>query len=322
MVAGLGALAPVAAGADPAPVPVLAAAGDISCDPATVRDDGGVPQCHELDTSNLFAAAPPTAIVTLGDNQYEFARLENFQAKFEPSWGRFKPLIRSGVGNHEYAATQTADGYFDYFNGVGSQSGPAGPRTTTSETNGRYSWDLGGWHLVSLNSSCKERSSTVTVSCRNYVYGHVTTESVSWLRSDLAAHPGVCTLAYWHHPMFSSGPGDPTLETESVASTTGIREFIVGTGGRSFSQFFPQPAGGQQRGAAQHGFRCPVPHALPPPLRLGLPRRERHRLRQRNHAVPLRRPAARELHVGARHAAGRRSGHLRRLGVVGPRRRG
>ena len=155
-------------------------------------------------------------------------------------------LLRPAVGNHEYG-TPGAEAYYTYF---GARAGPAGK--------GYYSFDLGSWHLISLNSNCGE------VSCAKG------SEQDRWLRADLAAHPSRCTLAYWHHPRWSSGTthGD----TESVAPfidalyeagadlvlvghehnyerfapqdprerpdpDRGIREFVVGTGGKSLYPF-------------------------------------------------------------------------------------
>src|SRR4029079_19785779 len=103
------------------------------------------------------------------------------------TWGRVKSLIRPAVGNHEYQ-TSGAAGYFDYFNGAGNASGPAGDRAT-----GYYSFDIGSWHLISLNSNCSN------VSCS------AGSAQEQWLRADLASHSNTCTLAYWHHPRFSSG---------------------------------------------------------------------------------------------------------------------
>jgi hypothetical protein len=84
----------------------------------------------------------------LGDNQYHVGSLSDFNASFDPTWGRLKPIIHPAVGNHEYA-TAGAHGYFDYFNGPGNPSGPAGERDK-----GYYSFDIGSWHLIALNSEC------------------------------------------------------------------------------------------------------------------------------------------------------------------------
>ena len=105
------------------------------------------------------------------------------------SWGRVKSRIHPVAGNHEYQ-TAGAAGYFDYFNGVGNATGPAGDRGK-----GYYSYEIGSWHVIALNSNCAEVGGCGAGSPQE-----------QWLRSDLAAHPSTCTLAYWHHPLFSSGP--------------------------------------------------------------------------------------------------------------------
>jgi hypothetical protein len=156
------------------------------------------------------------------------------------------------VGNHEYL-TPGAAGYFDYFNGAGNAHGPAGERAR-----GYYSFDVGSWHLIALNSVCDEVGGC-----------HAGSPQERWLRADLAAHPARCTLAYWHHPRFSSGlqssstrfipfwqalyeagvdvvlnghdhsyerfaPQDPEGQLDP---DHGIRQFVVGTGGGSHYGF-------------------------------------------------------------------------------------
>jgi hypothetical protein len=234
--------------------PVVAAAGDVACDPASSYFNGGLGvgrRCGQAATSDALLKMDLSAVFALGDLQYEDGRLDNFLASFDPAWGRLKPLIRPAAGNHEYRVPGAA-GYFDYFNGVGTADGPAGPRGA-----GYYSFDLGSWHIVALNSQCTGTSGAPTC-----VAGSPQEE---WLRADLAAHPGACTLAFFHHPLISSGI--PTLNTAvaplwqalveggvDVALTghdhayerfapinaaggrgpaSGVREFVVGTGGRS-----------------------------------------------------------------------------------------
>ena len=93
-------------------------------------------------TGQLAADLNPAAVLLLGDIQYEDGTLDRFHASFDPAWGTLKSRMRPAVGNHEYL-TPGAAGYFDYFGPV------AGKRDE-----GYYSFDLGGWHLVSLNSNC------------------------------------------------------------------------------------------------------------------------------------------------------------------------
>jgi hypothetical protein len=196
-------------------------------------------------------------VLALGDNQYEQGGLSQYAASYELSWGLFKNLTYPTVGNHEYGTTGAA-GYFDYFNGTGNLDGRAGPRGK-----GYYSFDIGSWHLISLNSNCTHAGGCSASS-----------PQAQWLRADLAAHPTACTLAFWHHPRFSSGQhGDaglleplwqalydanadlvvvghdhlyerfgPQTSTGVADPVKGIREFVVGTGGRSHYNFnTPKP---------------------------------------------------------------------------------
>src|SRR4051794_37345735 len=101
--------------------PVIAAAGDIAC------GAGSSEVCAQKATADVIAGIAPTAVVPLGDNQYENGSLSDYQQFYGPTWGRFRPITRPVVGNHEYGPAN-ADGYFDYFDGVGASTGPAGPR--------------------------------------------------------------------------------------------------------------------------------------------------------------------------------------------------
>ncbi|MEQ1728338.1 MAG: metallophosphoesterase [Vicinamibacterales bacterium] len=117
-------------------------------------------------------------VFTLGDNAYPNGSPENFRDCYESSWGRHKSRTRPTPGNHDYGIPGAAP-YYDYF---GANAGPSGL--------GYYSFDLGAWHIISLNSNIPDSGSA----------------QLAWLRSDLAASSARCTLAYWHHPVFSSGP--------------------------------------------------------------------------------------------------------------------
>jgi acid phosphatase type 7 len=229
--------------------PVIMAAGDIACDPDDPGYNGGAgtaDRCRQRATSDLLVGAGPAAVLPLGDLQYASASLSNILAVYDPSWGRVKSISRPVLGNHE----GDGDGYFDYFNGDDVWDGPAGPRDR-----GYYSFDIGGWHLVALNSNCSK------VACS------AGSEQEQWLRADLAAHPRACTLAYWHHPRYSSGHGGSNTsmqplwealddaEAEIVLTghshhyerfapldrngvpdaVEGIRQFVVGTGGVFFT---------------------------------------------------------------------------------------
>ncbi len=229
--------------------PVIAAAGDIACAPEDANFNGGAgtaTACRQRATSDLLAGLGYKAVLTLGDTQYEDGALTRFQAVYAPTWGRVKAITRPAVGNHEYL-TPGAAGYFDYF---GWRAG--------NRTKGYYSFDVGAWHLIALNSNC-----AAVGGC------HAGSPQERWLRRDLAASDSVCTLAYWHHPRFSSGnhgsdsryaafwralyeaDADVVLAghdhdyerfgKQSPAGVAdpvrGIRQFVVGTGGRSHYPF-------------------------------------------------------------------------------------
>ena len=236
--------------------PVIAAAGDIACDPRSQFLDT-LRACRDRETSDLLADMDLAAVLTLGDNQYEDGTLAKFRTVYDRGWGRFKAITRPAVGNHEYV-TPGAGGHFDYFNGVGRFSGPAGDRDK-----GYYSFDVGTWHVIALNSVCDAVGGCDAGSPQE-----------QWLRADLAAHPTRCTLAYFHHPRFSSGQegsstrfipfwralyeagADVVLsghahDYERFAPQTpagvadadrGIRQFVVGNGGKFLYDFeAPQP---------------------------------------------------------------------------------
>ncbi len=118
-------------------------------------------------------------VFTLGDNAYPNGTPQNFRECYEPSWGRHQDRTRPVPGNHEYH-TPGAQGYYDYF---GANAGAAGL--------GYYSYNLGAWHIIALNSEEPIGSSA---------------GQRAWLQQDLAVSSTKCTLAYWHHPVFSSGP--------------------------------------------------------------------------------------------------------------------
>ena len=225
-----------AADAAAGPDPVLAAAGDIACAPNTPETPT---QCHQAETAAIVAGIDPTAVAVLGDNQYETGYLPYYQQVFDATWGAFKPITFPVPGNHEYNRVG-ADGYYSYF---GSAAG--------DPARGYYAYDLGSWRILALNSNC------VYVPCA------AGSQQEQFVRAELAARPHVCTLAYWHHALFSSQGGDPRMRDiwrdltaarvdvvlsghnhnyerfagqdadRNLDPFAGPREFVVGTGGRS-----------------------------------------------------------------------------------------
>jgi acid phosphatase type 7 len=220
---------PLATGQSPSPAieepPVLLAAGDIARCPII----GGA-----RATARLLDRLPGT-ILTLGDNAYESGTPREYEECYAPTWGRHLARTRPAPGNHDYL-TRDAAGYFGYFR---DRAGPPG--------RGYYSFDLGTWHIISLNSA-------VEVGRRS--------PQGRWLADDLAAHQTDCVLAYWHIPAFSSGPHGTSLAVRDLwrqladagvdialgghdhhyerfapldgkgrPGPNGMRQFVVGTGG-------------------------------------------------------------------------------------------
>ena len=173
--------------------PVIAAAGDIACDPQFQYFNGGVGSstyCHEQYTSNLFLSQSFAAILPLGDIQYWCDGQAAFDASYHPTWGRFKGITHPATGNHEYYTsggtgcdtTGHGTGYFNYF---GASAG--------DPSRGYYSYDVGTWHLIALNTNCAPVGGCGPGSPQE-----------QWLRNDLSTHQSTCTLAYFHYPLFSS----------------------------------------------------------------------------------------------------------------------
>jgi hypothetical protein len=206
---------PVDPPADPPPpppppddYPQLLAAGDIAdCTP-------GAEQTAEL--LDLFRGT----VTPLGDTAYPSGSYEDFANCYDPTWGRHKDRTRPAIGSHEYT-TPGAVPYWDYF---GEAAGDAGY--------GWYSYDLGSWHVVVLNSSCPEAGGCFEGS-----------PQVEWLRDDLAAHPAQCTAAYWHTPRYSSGQkhGDDLnyVPLWQVLYEHGV-EFVMGGDDHHYERFAPQ----------------------------------------------------------------------------------
>jgi fibronectin type 3 domain-containing protein len=235
--------------------PVVAAAGDIACsaaDPNYNNGSGTGSNCMQQLTANLVSGTVPAAVLPLGDTQYYSGTLQEYLGAYDLTWGAFKNITRPTPGNHEYVTTG-AQGYFDYFDGSGNQTGSAGDRSR-----GYYSFNLGNWHLIAINANCSEIGGCGTGSPQE-----------SWLSADLASDSSPCTLAYWHQPRYSSGPNgsDPDLSqiwqdlysyhadivlsghdhdyerfgpqdnASNLDPQNGVREFVTGTGGDDLFTF-------------------------------------------------------------------------------------
>ena len=240
---------PTAAGPAPAPataassaVHTLVAAGDIACGPDIEVTDR---QCQQEATAQLVEGLNPDGVLVLGDTAYETVTVDSLKS-YDASWGRFLDRTHAVVGNHEYYG-EGADAYWDYF---GDRAGERGE--------GWYSFDLGSWHVVVLNSECEE------VDC------DPDGDQGTWLADDLAGSSARCTVAAFHRPRFSSGDeyGDdesvsplwqvlqdagvdvvlnghehsyerfaPQRDSGRATAEEGMAEFVVGTGGRDLRGF-------------------------------------------------------------------------------------
>src|SRR5437660_3279067 len=174
--------------------PIIAVGGDVACPAGSAITSTN---CQQQATANLISAMSPfpSAILAPGDLQYSDSTTAEIQGGYAPSWGisSLKNITHPTAGNHEYHVGNAAD-YFTYW---GSAAGTQGQ--------GYYSYNVGTWHIIALNSNCSNMSSG------QYPRGTLTSDLIdcnaqnTWLQQDLTAHPATCTLAYWHHSLFSSG---------------------------------------------------------------------------------------------------------------------
>lgn len=230
--------------------PALTAVGDIS-------------SCgneHDSETAALVQGLPGPVLV-LGDSVYDRGTAKEYAECYDPTWGQFKDRTYPVPGNHEYA-TKDASGYFEYFGNVAGDP-----------TKGYYSYEVGDWHVIALNSNCQ------------YVGGCAAdSPQGQWLTRDLQQHPSKCTLAYMHHPVFSSAFHGNTqavqpfwkiltanhvdlvlsghdhdyerfgkLDSDGQPASTGTRLMVVGTGGRSLYGFRSRQPGSEIRNSTAYG---------------------------------------------------------------------
>jgi acid phosphatase type 7 len=226
----------------PIAAPVKVEAQAPSGPDATIVAAGDIARCEtdsHIATAQLVTGVQGT-VLTLGDHVYPNGTSEQFSNCYERSWGRHRSRTRPAPGNHDWDADSGAP-YFNYF---GVNAGPWGQ--------GYFSYDLGSWHMVSLNSNVSAGEGSA---------------QLAWLRNDLARSSAACTLAYWHHPLFSSGPNGNAPRMADVwrvldeadadvalvshdhmyerfapqdasgrSDPRGLRSFVVGTGGAPLYQ--------------------------------------------------------------------------------------
>jgi len=196
-------------------------------------------------------------LLALGDLAYFQGSAVNFRDCYDPAWGRFQGRTRPVPGNHEYE-TPGATSYFDYFGDLAGNRGL-----------GYYAFTAGSWRIIALNSGAGAGNMSAS------------SPQVQWLRAELDNNRFACTLAYWHHPLFSSGPNGNQPEVRELwrvlsdagvdvvvnghdhlyerfapqdidgkPSATGIREFIAGTGGAHLYTPGPPKPNSERRGSA------------------------------------------------------------------------
>ena len=229
----------------PAPVPsenVAPTPRSFGASEARLVGAGDIATCGSpgSELTALLLDAMNGTVFTTGDNVYPNGSFEQFRDCYDPSWGRHRDRTRPTAGNHDYEMPNAA-AYYNYF---GSNAGPAG--------RGYYSYSAGEWHVVTLNSEIDVRAGS---------------PQEQWLRMDLLSNPTSCTAVIWHRPRYSSGPNGDNKDMQDIWRTIqefnadivlaghdhlyerfapqdvngrvdfdrGIRQFVIGTGGRTVS---------------------------------------------------------------------------------------
>ena len=246
---------------------LLLAAAAARADGYTVYAAGDIARCEGAGAAWSGAAAtaaivaaglkanPQAAVLTLGDHTYPRGTAAEFRDCYGPTWGRFRERSHPTPGNREYLARGAA-GYFGYFGALAAR--------------GHYSVELGGWRLISLDSNLDPKAHAA---------------QLAWLKEELVRHPARCTLAYWHHPLYSSGGHGSIAQMKDVwealyragaeivlaghdhdyerfapqdaegrlDAARGIREFVVGTGGAFPTPFLRLAPNSEVRDASRTG---------------------------------------------------------------------
>lgn len=213
--------------------PVVVTVGDIACEPG---DEVTATTCQHAATAELAGAFDPRIVLTLGDVQYNDGELADFESVYAKSWGRFRPITKPVLGNHEYDS-EDASGYFSYFEGE-------------TPASGHYAFNINGWRIYALDSNCSETDCDT---------------QAAWLDHDMQRHPRACTAIAMHHPRYSSDSkhGDQpsvqpfwqvairhhadlalaahahdyerfrAMDADGHVTRRGLVSFVVGTGGKS-----------------------------------------------------------------------------------------
>jgi len=205
----------------------LYAAGDIADCSKNKPAQSGAAKTAQLIAKRL-RTDQNAVVLTLGDATYPVGLLSEFIDCYAPTWGLFKDRTYPTPGNHEYY-TPAAVGYFSYF---GQAAGPA--------QRGYFSFSLGKWRIVSINSNLPAAEHQ---------------QQVAWLKTELAKHPARCTLAYWHHPLYSSGGhgNNPHMADIWQVLYDAHADVVLAAHDHDYERFAPQNAAGQRDDA--HGMR-------------------------------------------------------------------
>lgn len=250
---GLSLLAGCVANKIPVKIPgegvAIYAAGDIADCRYRYPADAGAAQTAALIARELDKD-DKAIVVTLGDNTYPIGAPAEFSGCYEPTWGRFKSRTYPAAGNHDYYTKEGA-GYYAYF---GERAKPG--------QHGYYSFQIGKWQVIALNSA---------------LHGNEFAMQLDWLKSELSQHTGPCTLAYWHHPVFSSGGhgnNDFMLPVWKLLAASGA-DVALAAHDHDYERFAPQDGNGRRdeiRGVRQ--FVVGTGGADLTPVRFGKPNSE------------------------------------------------
>lgn len=229
--------------------PKIAFVGDIACPPGSAPSSTA---CQSDAVAKAIESKDVDAVLLAGDLQYDAGEESNFRDSFAVSWINLLTRSFAAPGNHEYG-TRGASGYFNFWNGQ-----PQGAARAGEPGKGYYAFDIGSWRIIALNSNCESVGGCGPGSAQ-----------AQWLAMELEANKPLCTLAFWHHPVFSSGNYQasekdnsrgryfwqlleqngadvivnghdhlyerfaPQTSDGSINPKKGVRQFIVGTGGKS-----------------------------------------------------------------------------------------
>jgi Concanavalin A-like lectin/glucanases superfamily/Calcineurin-like phosphoesterase len=266
--------------------PVLLVAGDVACAVNDANFSGANPAtCQARATAGLIRANAPATVAPLGDLVYGDGSLADFQGAYAPVWGSLgaNVAVHPVPGNHDYrtehelvTASSTAPGYYAYFAGIAN---PTGQLTATGQPVGWYSYDLGTWHIITLNHEC-----AAVGGCA------IGSPEEQWLTNDLASHPAACTIVMGHEPRWSDVADGPEFQAlwqrltaakvamlisghhhnyqrfaardvNGAIDANGVRQFVVGTGGASLHPFPTASSTAEARDSSHFGVLKLTLHA-------------------------------------------------------------